>query len=300
MTNHSGSLSHSRITEQINSVLNKHGIDIRILTSDLELDYSKQTIFWQNRGLRSLGQEDKISLYLMQNKFRTNQWKTRTFFHYIPRRFAQKIFEGNVRLYSLNKFLNQDSSEYKHFLKEYKIDLPKFNEQVNSIKDHVFIWCLTDLENSPKHWEEFARDDGVCLEVKLSILDDLDSSISFTEVVYNLDFLHEIQEVLYSNFELKLDIHRFHFFAKNYKNKTRFDWENEFRLSLDLNRLKVKYEFDNYLGKNTNREKQDLIFIQKTDETNGFKYLELPLENDFFKIEIINVRQGGYPSSLLP
>lgn len=53
-------------------------------------------------------------------------------------------------------------------------------------------------------------------------------------------------------------------------------------------RLKVKHAFDDYLDKNNSTEKQDLFFIPKTDETNGFKYLEFPLENDFFKIEIIN------------
>ncbi|MCC6684685.1 MAG: hypothetical protein IT247_06410 [Bacteroidia bacterium] len=283
-------MNYTLIVNTINSILHKYELGIDIRTSDIIIDPENKIINWR---IRDQFQEDKISTYLRDYEFQNNnQPETKTYFHYLPQKFLSKIINGNVRFYSLNKFLNQDAKEYKHFLEEHKIDLPKFNEQVDRVKDNVFIWCLSELGESPRHWLEFSTQKntcpGACLELKLSILNNLDGIINFNKVIYRIDFLKEIQNQLFDNWGLKLDVNRSHFFAKNYKSEENFGWEKEFRLSIDLDLLKIKNLSDELLGNNSDKEIQKSLFIPKTDKRNGFKYLEFPLNNDFFRIEIIN------------
>lgn len=279
------------VTDLFNSILRKHNIEIK-LKEYVDLDFYSEVgvVKWFRTDLEKLFPEDKISAYLKKTAFKQVDITKQRFYHYLPKKsFLDEIKKTEcIRLYNLNKYLkdNGDELEYRHFLNNFGINFPKFEEQITNIKDNIFIWCLTDNFNSAKQRVN-STDGGVVIEIKSKYLESEPNIVELCTVCYSLDFLEEIQSSLKEKYCLRLEIAGFPLFAKFFKKKY-LDWERETRLSFD----KTFWDIDKFgrdFFKHIHLEKTniDKLFSVKVDSEKNEKYILIPISNNFFEIEII-------------
>ncbi len=284
------SFSNPEVTSYINQGLKKYGIELCLQDYvDLKVDFGSRIVTWNRTNLHKLLPEDKISTYLKENVFSFRNLSNKTFYHYLPKfEYLLKILSSKkIRLNNLNKYLasEDDPSEYRHFLETFGITLPRFEEQITSIKDDIFIWSLTGIPNSHDHWKKYADNGrGVAIEVELEIFSE-NNKIELIPVQYELPFLEDLQKGLLERFGLRLEIHGYVSFAKYFKER-RFEWENEIRLCFDNGLWHVDKLLQGIYGEDPNRKECDHLFTIHTDHEIKEKYILLPLKSNYWNIRI--------------
>jgi hypothetical protein len=284
------------VTNLINSILKRNDIDLKFRSYiDLDIHSIPNVLKYHRTDNRRLIPEDKISSFLERNIFKSLDITTdRIFYQYLPKRsYVDEIKKtGCIRLYNLNKYINNggDELEYRFFLESFGINFPKFEEQISDIKDNIFIWCLTSESNSKQHWEKFASGcNGVVLAVRFKSMQSTLSSIRLTNVCYSLGFLEEIQHSLKEKYNMRLNVDGYPLFAKCFKQKS-FAWENETRLSFDNGLWAAnKAMQDLFKYRLPTTQNIDNMFSVKFDESTNEKYILVPLNNNLFELEIIEI-----------
>lgn len=276
----------------VNEILSNHNIELTLEPFDLCVDPKNGTVIWNIQGIENPRKEDKISSYLKKTTFKQIDISSRILYHYLPKGDYHKAIMDTqcIRLYNLNKYLkgDGDKSEYRLFLEKFGISFPNFEKQINDIKDDIFIWCLTDSKDSEKHWEKFADDGkGIVIAIQFKSTKPLSNTVGISDVRYNLEFLEEVQSTLKEKYGLLLEISGFPLFAKYFKPKC-LDWERETRLSFDNNFWHyAKFMHDQFKYENPQRASTGNLFSVQVDGDE--KYIQVPMKNDFFELEIIGV-----------
>jgi hypothetical protein len=269
----------------INNILKKHKVNLQ-LREYVDLNFQKDNIIgWGRTDFRKLLPTDKISTYLKENFFKPTITKDKIFYHYLPKvEYLEEILINNqIRLNNLNKYLDDgDDSEYYYFLDSFGIEFPKYEAQISSIKDRVFIWCLTNKRNSKKHWEEYAaKGDGIAISIEIIESNFKSGIIEMIPVCYNLDFLKEIQDEFKKEYNLNLEITSYSLFAKFFK-KEKYQWESEIRLCFDKAMNHVHdIGLKSFKHIENDKEERDEFFTQKSKD-----FIFVPLKNSFFEIKV--------------
>lgn len=215
-----------------------------------------------------------------------------TFYHFVPLKYVFPILEkeGKIRMYNLNKYLKDDSTEFSYFLERLGIKLPKPKEQIKSVKENIFIFSCTTDNISDKQWQRFGETEKVvCLKLKINFNGQKNYAFDIRKVAYatELSKLFCLQESIIKNYNKKLEIQGWSCFAKFMK-RGYFDWEKEIRLC-----------FDKSISRVCNK-----IGMPSSDEDvycdNGTSYIEMQLINDSFelKVEEVQVREDNWQGDL--
>lgn len=277
----------------INQILHKHNIELELKTGvDLNIFSGENTIGWNRTNREKLLPIDKISNYIEENIIKPIETSGQILFHYLPNiKFLEDILTLNkIRMYNLNKYLiSGDKSEYRHFLETFGVDFPKFEEQIESTKRDVYIWCLTSLENSERHWKEYANNGhGIAISVEFIEFKRKESSFNLVPVNYDLAFLREIQFSLRQEFNAQLEILKYPNFAKYFKHQC-YNWESEIRLCLDAEAFNIHCKLqDFYHNSQDDRQEIESLFNVNFDENNQ-QYILVPLKNPVFEVHIKNI-----------
>ena len=149
---------------------------------------------------------------------------------------------------------------------------------------------MTNTNNSEKHWEKFADcGKGIAIAIQFKFMKSLHNTVELSDVRYSLDFLEEIQSTLKEKYGLQLEISGCSLFAKYFKQKC-LSWENETRLSFDNNLWYVdKAMQDFFKHEHPQRANIDNLFTVQVDDYSNEKYIQVPLKNNFFELEIIKI-----------
>ncbi|MCB0409711.1 MAG: hypothetical protein KDD29_05795, partial [Flavobacteriales bacterium] len=215
-------------------------------------------------------------------------------YHYLPFRYLKNILENNnptIRLYNLSKYVKNknDSKEYSYFIDRIGLIIPNAENYLNSIIEDMFILSCTTEKNSDDHWNYYGKKEASCicfnLEIKKSNHD-----VDLKNVVYESELtkLFCLNQCLKEEIGYSLDISKVYSFSK-YVKRSYYEWEKEIRICFDNNSHQIGKKLKSFLtnGKIT-QSKNDKYFKIKVDETNN-KYIEIPLENDFFKLTVKSI-----------
>lgn len=283
------------VADTLNGFFLRKSIDLSIKPYvDLDINSDDKFFKWNRTDKKRLIPEDKLSTYLQKSIFKPIEGRAQSFYHYLPKiEYLNEILDtGCIRLYNLNKFLNNnnDPKEFKFFLESFGINFPKYEEQIKSIKDDIFIWCLTKSSNNERHWETYGnKGQGVVVEVNFKFTEVNNGCIQLMNICYDLDFLKELQILTKEKFNKIFDITGYPLFAKYFKEK-RFEWENETRLSFDNNLWYASKAMQAYFKHEFPEAKElNTIFEERIDPFSLEKYILVPLKNSLFEIEIVEI-----------
>lgn len=294
---------HQEVTNLFNSVFKKHNIPLSIQNYvDLNIDLHDRTIKWNRTEVQKLLAKDKISDYLEQHLFQTVNVQNKTFYHFLPnRRYYDSIINtGKIRLYNLEKYntTGNDINEYSLFLKKNKIKLPGGSNQISRIKDNIFILCLTDLP-SEKHWQNYANNgEGVMASFQFKKMSDTSRIIDVVKVCYEIPFLEELVTKLKQDFDMQLDI-KYPLFAKHYKDKTNYSWENETRLSIDMNHIEPHKVMESSFG--IKHDYSDTLYelaLVKIEDKTKYSFIEIPIKNALFECTVNEIDRSEFDQLL--
>ncbi len=234
--------------------------------------------------------EYPLSKYLKERDFKKSI-SGDTFYHFVPLKYVFKILEERkIRLYNLNKYLKDDSTEFSYLLERLGIELPKPEEQIKKLKENNFVFSCTTNNILDKHWQRFGKTEKVvCLKLKINFTDKENFAIDIRKVAYSTELskLLSLQEYIFNEYNKRLEIQGWSCFAK-FTKRGYFDWEEEIRLCFD----NIAQPICNQLGMPSSREK---VYCD-----NGTSYIELPLMNDYFELKVqeVQVRKDNWQGDL--
>lgn len=205
----------------------------------------------------------------------------KTHFHYKGFEIAYDFLEGDfITASALSNFKRStdDLKEYEHFFSITKI--PASDDYIQKLKDDFFIFCLTEDNNTPRFWQEYTKNEGLCLEIEFEIKPDSDDFFDLRKVHYDdggtFTFYPQMQNKIFNKFGAYLLTDGLSKFAAFYKRKTEYEWERETRLFLNW-----KYQ--------SALKSKRLSLIEK----DGRRFLKIPFDNDLFSIKILSVKLGN-------
>ena len=231
-----------------------------------------------------------LSDYLKEQYFKKSV-SGDTFYHFVPLKYVFTILkEKKIRLYNLNKYLKDDSTEFSYFLERLGIKLPKLEEQIRKVKEKIFVFSCTTDNILDEHWQRFGKTEKtVCLKLKINFKDQANNAIDIRKVAYatELSKLFSLQEFIFEKHNKRIEIQGWSCFAK-FTKRSYFDWEKEIRLCFD----NIAQLICNKLGMPSSRED---VFCD-----NGTSYIEMPLINDYFelRVEEVHVREDNWQGDL--
>lgn len=271
---------------KIIDIFKLHFPDLDIVPYDVEIDYKDKSIKIEQKKIGKF-EEPIFSHFIKEKHFKKTENKL--LYHYLDSKYVKPILDGKIRLYNLNKYLNknQDPKEYSYFIERIGLILPNPEKQLNELKKNIFILSCTDEKNSKGHWESFGNEnnlDNACICFKLNVKKN-NSTIDIRNVVYESELtkLFCIQECLFEQFDLKLHIHNFDFFAKYFK-RSYYSWEDEIRICFDRASYILKKKFSEL----SDEIKEDKHFNVQND--NGYNFIEVETKNDFFELQIDSIQ----------
>lgn len=212
----------------------------------------------------------------------------KSFFHYKSFDIAYKfVDEEFISASALSNFTdsNDDLKEYEHFFATTKI--PYDSSYIESQKNGVFVFCLTEDSVTERFWKEYVSDHkGLCLEFDFQSHEHLKEAFELRKICYDdgsdFKFYSDMQDEIYSIFDRYLLAPGLAKFGALYKRKILYSWERE-------TRLLVNWNF--YQG--------DLINNSFSIFKVGTKsYLKIPLINNLFTLTIKSIKIGKHLSNL--
>lgn len=249
-----------------------------------DFDINKKLIEIIKPGKENEFADNRSFLNYLINKYTPVETQS-TLYRYVNDSTAEKTLQqGKIRLYHLKKYIinKTDINEYSFIPNLFDLELP----ELEKIPKDIFVLCLTTLENSEQHWKEYSKNkdgtSGTCLTVKITLKNN--TGVEMRRVCYE-DSLEPLKNLLadIKNLGYKLNSPNFHRFSKFTKTQ-KYKWENEVRLCLDHGLR----ESSNIVRKMFIRNRPQLRPFPINTDSKGFKFIELDLDNKFFKFEIIN------------
>lgn len=251
-------------------------------------------------------------IYKTLSKNRVNDFGN--FYHFKDlKRTIEIINTQKIKLYPLPKHNKNDNTESLELLRRYWYGLhEKIGKSHYEVTDHslddnipetVHIFCLTKDFRNEMFWQKYANNDnGVCINFEFEHFNSMTvhhkKSFEFRDVFYDdgytFDFLQDIRFKI-ENIGVKYNIVPKSQWFKYYFKRKKYSWENETRISIN---------FQNYIQSIINsddKDKSKLIneysktyrseIYDKENKTN-MKPLCLELDNDFFKMKIVEIICG--------
>ncbi len=206
----------------------------------------------------------------------------KTYFHYKSFNIAYKFIDGEyITASALANFVGEkdDIKEYEHFFEVTKI--PYAESFINTQKDGLFIFCLTEDNTTERFWKDYASDHkGLCLEFEFKDKMDQGHLYDLRKVFYDdgkqYDFYKNMQEEIFKGFNKYLLTNGLAKFGALYKRQNFYDWERETRLLLNWNIYK--------------NELSEIPFFLESHF--GKKFLKIPFDNNLFSLKLISITIG--------
>jgi hypothetical protein len=204
------------------------------------------------------------------------------YFHYKSFDIAYKfVDEESITASALSNFsgVNDDIKEYEHFFEVTQIPYKK--NFIDTQKDGLFIFCLTDDSTTEKFWIDYVGDHkGLCLEFEL--IDKMNQGYLYDlrKVFYDngnqFDFYKNMQDEIFKNFNKHLPTPGLAKFGALYKRETNYHWESETRLLLNWGFYQA--------------ELSKVPFFLETYKSK--KFLKMPFDNNLFTLKVRSITVG--------
>jgi hypothetical protein len=229
-------------------------------------------------------------------------------------RAVQLIESGSIALNTLFSNRDNDYAEFEEFFRRYgplenlipsTYERPEAGDirpliprdrKVDALKNQIFVTCFTKSYDNPRFWHEYARDKGLCFRFRFygfrnetvqnfgALKRTVQHLYQLREVGYDTDgylydFLNEINYRLGQEFGLVLFNRGIPIAAQFYK-RSRYSWEQEIRLAIDLPFVQMRYMFP--LEKHLN-------IIKSGDRQTILIPIAEPNKSPFFGLELQDV-----------
>lgn len=269
--------------EKLKDIVNKHiapftAIDSKIITSrdSFSIPFRTKLLYFDS--------SDNLFNQIFNLKSLEQKKAKRSYFHYKSFDLAYKfIEEGYFTASALSNFIlsKGDVKEYEHFFEVTKI--PYDQTFIDSQRNNLFIFCLTESNQIEKFWVDYVSNHkGICFEFEFIDKQNLSENFEFRQICYDdgndFKFYSEMQDEIYLNFQKYLLTPGLAKFGALYKQKNKFEWENETRLLFNWG-LHQQCLTNNSISEFTDDSK---------------RYLKIPFDNNLFNLKIKNITIGKY------
>jgi hypothetical protein len=268
-------VSHSKIA----SLIKSHFPDFNF--NDYHINAKNGIVKIEERKRGKLIPDELLSNYIKERYF--SVYTENSLYHYLPINYVENIENGKLRLYNLAKYINNgnDVKEFSFFFDKMRILFPKPEQQLKNLVDNIFVLSCTTKRNSDEHWKMFGQNEGACIHFNLKIKKDK-NVVDVRNVVYESELtkLFCLKQCIKEQFDYELELSNFNLFSK-FTKRSFYEWEKEVRICFDNNINKI--------NKKINTLQNDKYFKIMDDIENRCKYIEIPLQNDFFEIKIKDI-----------
>jgi len=256
--------------QELSNIVNKH-------ITTLTIRKTSESDFVSGKQLFSLyGDKMDIFFEIFNAKASIQKCIPQSLFHYKKYDRAYEFVKNDyITSSALSNFtdkMKDDITEYEHFFDV--VNIGTDNSFIDSQKDNIFIFCLTDDNFTERFWKEYADDSkGLCLELEITYKP-CDIWYDLNRICYDngteFQFFTEMQNEIYETFGKHLLIDGIAKFGALYKRKS-FDWERETRLLFQKNHVNNMFT---------------------VTESNNKKYMTIPFDNQLFSINLKSVTLG--------
>lgn len=294
------------IVNLINRILEKYHIDIHLNVEDIYLDPNQaDLIFFATERVR---EGDRIRL-ISQDKFkdfldrraRTRYFDYAVMYHMLKYEYALQALENKViQLSSLAYIWENDPLEYSEFFRRAGMYHFLHNDEINRIKENVFIFCFCDSCRNEDSWKLYGNDEtGLAIGFRFKSFSDnpvhkdlyLLKDIVY-DMGYDFDFIIEMQEKLFCRFNRRLVFEGVTKFGKYYK-RGKYEYEREIRLCFDYQEnLDLKDVYRQFNTAIPAEKDLETYFEIENDEEHHRRFIRIPFNNPLFEIEVSEVICG--------
>ncbi len=294
------------IVDLINEVLRKYNINIIVDYDDIYID-PKQTnyIFWSTDRIQKgnnieLISKDKIKIFL-DNKSLSRVHDYSIMYHMLKFDYAVSVIQNKeIQLSSLSYLWDNDPLEYSEFFRRTGMYNLLNNDEIEKIKEKVFIFCFSDSCRNEDAWKLYGNNEtGIALGFNFTKFSDnpVQEELYFLKDItydfgYDFDFIIEMQEKLYSKFQRRLVFEGASTFGKFYK-RGKYSFEREIRLCFDYQSNIDYKDIYRQFGLTMPKEKDlENYFKIEYDKQSNRYFIKVPLNNDLFDLELTEVICG--------
>lgn len=271
----------SQYITQMNAICTKHSFPVQFSNADWTDFKLQDSWLYQDHPNNPL----KLHLHSLYLDLKTNS-NNKYYRYFMPHQLRSLLKSKTIQMSSMRANAKNDPQEYIEYFKTIGVNANQ--KVIEDAQNSTYILCFSESHNDKKIWKEYVNDKGVCIECEITSKSSPRNKLwDFRKVYYGAGSEFVALADIISTFKISHNIDIVspaHKFAQFYK-RNNYSWECESRICIQEEVISfVKDEYDE-IFKEFPRKTQKHPWGER-------RYIEVPLDNSLFRIQILKVYLG--------